>query len=226
MYLVLRHFFDQAPTPPRDDDGYPAGHPTGEAITLERKTVDLPSRVPHRRDVLFVACSPPGSSDWTGAMRTAVAYLAQRHPTRSVYFILAVGVRWMEFYWDPEDPRPEGQGLRMRVTADEKSEGGGDEGEGEEGWYVVSPEVRAPPGVDGGHVDAEGVVRTDRARSLDCFTAAGPSVSRVGPSVGGSEMPRLAYQEDLDFLEEFLGVVARHEYVGEHECSLGWEWSA
>ena len=111
---------------------------------------------------------------------------------------------WLPFYWDPTDLEPEGQGLKM-VTDEAEGDGEG-EGKGDSGWYILGPEVHAPPGIDAGHVDAEGVIRTDRARSLDCFTVVPPRVA--------DEAPVLAYQEDLDFLEEFIGVVARHAYVG------------
>lgn len=163
--------------------------------------MDLPEQVRHIRDILWVQCSPPSTdgTQWAGAMQTTVAHLGRRHPARALYFILAVGMHWLPFYWDPEDPGPEGRGLRM-------------EAEDEEGWYAVSPQVHAPPGIDAGHIDGEGVVHLDRARTLDCFTGAGPSFA--------DERPKLTYQEDLDFLEEFLGVVARHAYVGEHGMSF------
>lgn len=154
------------------------------------------------------SAAPPSANDdaqsqWNSAMQAAMVSLKERYVNRSMYFILGVGMKWLPFYWDPNSPAPAGQALK---TAMGETEG---EGDAAEGWYEVSPEVRSPPGIDAGHIDAEGVVHTNRARSLDCFTIAPPR--EVG------EVPRLAFQTDLDFLEEFLGVVERHAYVGEDE---------
>ncbi|KAK7699374.1 hypothetical protein SLS64_011670 [Diaporthe eres] len=182
-------------------------HGAGAGAILERIIMDLPARSVHRRDILYVKCSPPSDNDaqsqWNSAMKAAVAPLGQRHVTRALYFILGVGMEWLPFYWDPRSPAPAGKALRMAA--------GGGEGEKEStsSWYEVSPEVRPPPGIDSGHVDGEGVVRTDRAKSLDCFT--------VAPTGAAGEVPGLAFQRDLDFLEEFIGVVERHAYVGEND---------
>lgn len=136
-------------------------------------------------------------------MQAAVVSLGRRYPSRAVYFILGVGMEWLPFYWDPKSPAPAGQALKMAAG---EAEG---EGDGAEGCYGINPEVRSPPGIDTGHIDAEGVVHRDRARSLDCFT--------VAPPREAGEVPRLAFQADLDFLVEFIGVVERHLYDGEND---------
>lgn len=196
-YSVDAHPSDQGET----------DHGAGGSATVQRIIKDLPARTVHRRDILYVKCSPPNDNDaqsqWNSAMKAAVARLGQRYATRALFFILGVGMEWLPFYWDPTGTLPPGQALKMAAGAGEGEE------EGASGWYEVSREVRPPPGIDAGHVDAEGVVRTDRARSLDCFTVAPP-----GPA---GEVPGLAFQEDLHFLEEFIGVVERHVYVGENE---------
>lgn len=194
-YTVLGRTSDQGP--PEVDHG------VGGSVTVLRIITDLPALTEHMRDILYIKCSPPSNSDvahsqWAGVMQAAVTRLEQRYATHALYFILGVGMEWLPFYWDPTGTSPPGRALRMAV-----GEGQGD-GEGASGWYEVSPMVRPPPGIDAGHVDAEGVIRTDRARSLDCIT--------VAPS---GEVPGLAFQEDLDFLEEFIAVVERHAYVGE-----------
>lgn len=170
-------------------------------------SMDLFARTHHKRGILYVKCTPPSDNDaqsqWNSAMKAAVARLGQRHATRALYFILGVGMEWLPFYWDPNSPAPAGKALRMAAG------GGEGEQEGTSSWYEVSPEVRSPPGIDAGHVDGEGVVRTDRAKSLDCFT--------VAPTGAADEVPGLAFQKDLDFLEEFIGVVERHAYVGEND---------
>lgn len=174
----------------------------GDGIVLQRIIVELPAVNSHFDNILLVKCNPPNGNDiqsqWISAMQTTEAHLSAAYKDRPLYFILAVGLQWLPFYWDPTDPRPAGQGLKMRAGV----ECGG---KNASGWYFVMLEVRAPPGVDAGHVDADGVVRTDRARSLDCVTVAEPLMA--------GEMPGLANQVDLDFLEEFLGVVERNSVV-------------
>lgn len=199
----MGHPFDQGP--PETDQG------VGGSASVQRIVTDLPSHTTHKRDILYVKCSPPSDSNdarsqWNGAMRAAVASLGDRYATRALYFILGVGMEWLPFYWDPDSPVPARQALKMAAG---EAEG---EGDGAEGWYEVSPEVRSPPGIDAGHIDAEGVIHTDRARSLDCFTVVPPR--EVG------DVPRLAFQADLDFLEEFIGVVERHAYIGENESDF------
>lgn len=183
----------------------------GDGIALQRITVELPAVNSHFDNILLVKCNPPKGdaiqSQWISAMQTTEAHLGAAYQDRPLYFILAVGLHWLPFYWDPIDPRPAGQVLKMKEDGAEVECGGKDAS----GWYFVVPEVRPPPGVDAGHVDADGVVRTDRARSLDCITV-------VEPLVAG-EMPRLANQADLDFLEEFLGVVEKNSVVDE----TGWD---
>lgn len=199
-YSVVGHPFDQGP--PETDHG------VGGSASVRRIVTDLPSRTTQKHDILYVKCSPPSANgnsqcQWNGAMRAAVASLGKMYNARAMYFILGVGMEWMTFYWDPDSPAPAGQALKMAAG---EVEG---EGDGAEGWYEISPEVRSPPGIDARHIDAEDVVHTDRARSLDCFT--------VAPLREAGEVPRLAFQADLDFLEEFLGVVERYADAGEDE---------
>ncbi|KAL2282340.1 hypothetical protein FJTKL_10953 [Diaporthe vaccinii] len=115
-------------------------HGAGAGATVERIIMDLPACSVYRRDILYVKCSPPSDSDaqsqWSSAMKAAVARLGQRHATRALYFILGVGMEWLPFYWDPHSPAPVGKALRMAAG---RGEG---EGKGASGWYEVSPEVR------------------------------------------------------------------------------------
>lgn len=206
-YAVLDRTSDQGP--PEVDHG------VGGSVTVQRFITDLPALTEQTRDILYVKCSPPSTGDetrsqWASAMQVAVSRLEQKYATRALCFILGVGMEWLPFYWDPNSPAPTDQALRMAA-------GGADGqgvGEAASTWYSVSAKVRPPPGIDAGHVDAEGVIRTGRARSLDCFT--------VAPSGAVDEAPGLAFQEDLDFLEEFIGVVERHDYVGENEPDSDW----
>lgn len=60
-----------------------------------------------QRDVLWVECRPPNQNSpgkWNNLMMQAVKPLAAVHPTRRVYLILAVGMKWMPFLWEPATP--------------------------------------------------------------------------------------------------------------------------
>lgn len=204
IYSVQEEHSDQGP-----EGRGTNGSVTVERITIQPVTTHFPTPTNNDRDVLYVVCGSPSANDanprWTSVMRAAVDGLGQRHAGRALYFVLVVGLEWLPFYWDPNSPAPAGRALRMA------GDGARGEGNADQGWYV-SPNVHPPPGIDAGHIDAHGIVRAERARSLDCFTAA--------PSGAAGGVSGLAFQDDLDFLEEFIRVVERHPYVGENEPSL------
>jgi hypothetical protein len=68
------------------------------------------------RDVLWIECKAPvyhQPNGWHKVLGEAVDRLASAHPTRTVYLILAVGMEWMPFVWDPSNPAPAGQTMQM-----------------------------------------------------------------------------------------------------------------
>lgn len=56
------------------------------------------------RDVLWIECKAPNLNapyGWKTVLFDAVDRLAVAYDTRRVYLILAVGLRWLPFLWDP-----------------------------------------------------------------------------------------------------------------------------
>ncbi|KAK1770795.1 hypothetical protein QBC33DRAFT_597252 [Phialemonium atrogriseum] len=59
------------------------------------------------RDVLWIECKAPihnSPFEWKNLMFEATHRLAISYSPRKVYFILAIGLKWMPFVWDPTMP--------------------------------------------------------------------------------------------------------------------------
>ncbi|KAK3937052.1 hypothetical protein QBC46DRAFT_268412, partial [Diplogelasinospora grovesii] len=57
------------------------------------------------RDVLWIECKAPTRDRpgaWKDAIDEVVGRLAAAHPDRMVFLIIAVGLKWMPFVWNPE----------------------------------------------------------------------------------------------------------------------------
>ncbi|KAK3936153.1 hypothetical protein QBC46DRAFT_322079 [Diplogelasinospora grovesii] len=57
------------------------------------------------RDVLWIECKAPCQDKphgWNEVLNEAVGRLTSAHPQRKVFLILAVGMKWMPFLWDPQ----------------------------------------------------------------------------------------------------------------------------
>ena len=73
------------------------------------------------RDILWVECKAPDMdqpNEWNRVITQVVRRLNSAHPDRMVYLILAVGLKWMPFIWDPtvagqQLTNPQGGPLRM-----------------------------------------------------------------------------------------------------------------
>lgn len=147
------------------------------------------------RDLISVECKAPSKdqpSEWKNVMNKAVKRLDMTHRTISLFLILNVGLKWLIFYWNPTNPAVAGQHLRIINAA------------GTETWDV-DPRIHAPPGINGDHIDQNNVIHATRAKSLDCFS--------LTQQAGG--LPVLAYQNDLNFLENCVNVMMNHQgYVG------------
>lgn len=148
-----------------------------------------------KRDIIWVECKPPEEdqpNEWSLIMDEATDRLHVAHPTRSLWLILNIGLKWLIFYWDPANPAAAGQNLRIINAADTETWG-------------VDPRIRPPPGIDAGYIDQNNVVHVTQANTLDCF-----SLTQQG---GGP--PVLAYQNDLNFLENCIDIIMHHQgYVG------------
>lgn len=68
------------------------------------------------RDVLWIECKASvhlRASGWHTVLLEAVQRLDSAHPDRVVFLILAVGLKWMPFKWDPLNPLSAAQKLEM-----------------------------------------------------------------------------------------------------------------
>ncbi|KAG8169390.1 hypothetical protein KVR01_000135 [Diaporthe batatas] len=150
-----------------------------------------------KRDVLWVECKAPSKDkpgEWNVVMREAVARLHVAHNTRRLYIILNVGLEWLPFYWDPINP---GNALTIKASAGHQD-------------FPVDPRIRPTPNFPTGHIGANGVIHTNLAKTLDCFTT---TTTPQGTF--------LAYQNDLNDLEAFLQVVMTHNgYNGLNDPSF------
>lgn len=134
-------------------------------------------------------------------MDEAVTRLNVAHSVRNFFLILNVGLEWMIFYWDPTNPAPPGQHLRIV------------DGSGRNLWDV-DPGVRPvqTTGLQfilGGYPITNGAIYTDRAKTINCYSTA----------VSGGQ-PVLRYQNDLNFLEHCLMHIGGANFAGNNDPSF------
>lgn len=126
------------------------------------------------RDTLWVECKAPchdNANMWKRAIEEATGHLRSVHPDRNVWLIVAIGLKWMVFYWDPSNSRTDP--FSMDILMDEGSS-----------RWAVDPGLRLPPSFPQlsanqaplmnaqRYVDlTAGTISTKRACSLDFWTA-------------------------------------------------------
>lgn len=154
-----------------------------------------------KRDALWVECKAPSKDQpyqWNNVLDEAVTRLHVAHSTRNIFLILNVGLEWIMLYWDPQNPAPAGQNLRL-VDA-----------QGRPRWDVdrrVRPiQAAGLQYTFGGDPITNGVIYPDRAKTIDCITTA----------VANGQMV-LAYQNDLVFLEQCLVQIAGANFQGNND---------
>jgi hypothetical protein len=96
-------------------------------------------------DIAWVECAAPNrgkeAAGWRDLMGQAVHLLGVKHPAERILLILAVGFKWMPFWWDPVTVEPRDSGMGSLLM-----QGGG----GGETWPVDSRVSSILPGeVDG-----------------------------------------------------------------------------
>lgn len=115
-----------------------------------------------KRDILWVECKAPCHDQpgaWETVMSEAVGRLASAHPDRNVWLVLATGLKWMVFYWNPRV----GQNPPLSILShDQRSS-----------WPVDQRICVAPVGGQR-HIVNGNIIRTDLANTLD-FTNLGPN---------------------------------------------------
>jgi hypothetical protein len=91
-----------------------------------------------KRDILWVESKPssegrqPGA--WNRVMAEAAARLSNAHPNRNLYIILAIGLEWMIFQWQPRN-----QQRPLKILADNRTD-------------VVHPHMSVAPIADQSHL--------------------------------------------------------------------------
>ena len=101
-----------------------------------------------------LAPSPPRNTNgWENVLGEIVSRQNSAYPLRRVYLILAIGLKWMPFLWDPEAPlNPAGSPLYIQMANGQ-------------GSWPVDPRIHNLQGQRG-----ELVVVTGQAYSLDFWT--------------------------------------------------------
>ncbi|KAH6850966.1 hypothetical protein B0I37DRAFT_372885 [Chaetomium sp. MPI-CAGE-AT-0009] len=102
----------------RGAPGMPSGHRPDVIVVrinnVQQEIGQRPTAI--ERDILWIDCMAPAHlqpSGWHTLLGAAVERLASAHPNREVFMILAVGMEWMPFMWDPINPLSAGQTLQL-----------------------------------------------------------------------------------------------------------------
>ncbi|KAJ2898297.1 uncharacterized protein MKZ38_004022 [Zalerion maritima] len=107
--------------------GLPPAAPYGvkpDVIVVRLQNIQqLPGQPPqsNERDILWIECKAPSLDvphEWNRVLNEAVGRLDVAHPTRRVYLILAIGLKWMPFLWDPVAPTLNPQGSPLNILKD------------------------------------------------------------------------------------------------------------
>lgn len=93
----------------------------GRSLSVEQITFDpepqLPGMPPKcdEVDIAWVECAAPNrgkeAAGWRDLMGQAVHLLGVMHPAERILLILAMGFKWMPFWWDPVTVEPRGSGM-------------------------------------------------------------------------------------------------------------------
>lgn len=140
-----------------------------------------------KRDILWVECKAPSHDQpgaWSTVMTEAVGRLSSAHPNRNVWLVLATGLKWMVFYWNPTV----GQNPALSILSHDRRT-----------LWPVDPRVCLPPIAGQRYIDQNMIIHTDQAHSLD-FT-----------NLNQNNMP-VNMQSCLLFLENIFGAVQNGNY--------------
>ncbi|CAM1502300.1 Fc.00g042840.m01.CDS01 [Cosmosporella sp. VM-42] len=154
-----------------------------------------------QRDILWIECKQPRLTNpggWKLVMSEIVDRLSASHQHGKVYVILAVGLKWMPFLWDPVPPLMNPAGGPLHIL----------KANNQEAW-PVDPRMHMIsqthlPGqrhiIQGSAGDL--YVDTRQAYSLDFW-----SLDQLG---------NRAYLQDLVLLESFFDIIQRTQYQGQN----------
>lgn len=118
-----------------------------------------------KRDILWVECKAPDADQprvWRDVLNEAAERLSHAHPDRNVWLIVASGLEWMVFYWDPNALRA--QPLQIKSA------------NGQELWSL-DPRINVAPVAGQRHYDVANptIINTAAANSLDFWTMSPPN---------------------------------------------------
>lgn len=162
-----------------------------------------------KRDLLWVECKAPILStpyDWKQVMNEALGRLEQAHGRnapggpRRVFFILATGMYWMHFLYDPTRGPANSNPTPLSVlTADQQ------------GLWPVNDDVYPVPGLASRHIVQASngglIIDTSRAHTLDYW-----SLDSSGQNI--------RHMADLQLVESFLALVQTTPYNGSNPADF------
>lgn len=196
-YLVRRDAYRGPPAAPSSQKP--------DVVVVELATPQVgPDGLPRsrKRDILWVECKAP-ERDQPGAWKTVLNEATKRlnaaHPTRNVWLIVASGLKWMVFYWDPSTVRA--QPLQVKSA--------------QAGLYwPLDPRINIAPGLPGQrHIDPNGItIHTEAANSLDFWTPA--------PPVPGQAPRPMNLHSCLLFLEQVFQAVQTGVYLQPNPATM------
>jgi hypothetical protein len=156
MYRIAREAYRGLP--PKEHEHKP------DIIAVRISNVRVrPNQPPisSERDCLWIECKAPDADrpyQWNDVLDEAKDRLAFAHGSRMVYLILAAGLKWMIFRWDPVTP-PTMPPLQI-IKHDQQ------------GTWPVDPRIRpmvGEPYISAGQ-NGQCFIDTKRAHSLDFWT--------------------------------------------------------
>lgn len=181
----------------------PPGHVPDVVVVRCTNVTAVPGAPPvaaSERDILWIECKAPcldQPNNWTTVIGEVVERLKSAHPNRMVYVILAIGLKWMPFIWDPTVP---GQQLTnpaggpLRVLKHNRSDSWG-----------VDPNIYQAPLQNQRHVltgqGGQLYVDASQAYTLDFWT--------INPQ---TQLPR--YLADLTLLESCFAQIQQTAFIG------------
>ncbi|KAI5925542.1 hypothetical protein F4810DRAFT_717882 [Camillea tinctor] len=164
-----------------------------DIITIKFVSTGVPGHF-RERDYLWIECKASSRDhpfEWKTSMREAIAKLNGAHPDRELLLLLAVGHKWMWFFWDPNHTLRSGQPLCM-ATANGAS-------------WRIDGRIKQPNNVP--WVDSRGRINTPDAMSIDMW-------STVTVGHGANAEQRIANWRGLEMLEEFLVAIRATPLLG------------
>ena len=152
-----------------------------------------------KRDVLWVECKAPKHDNpamWRTVIDEGTQRLKSAHPDRNVWLIVAIGLKWMLFYWDPTNAAT--NPFPMAIMMYDNT-----------GGWTVDPGLRPPPLPPAINVQRyidirTGTIFAERAHSLDFWTQA-PAAPNQPPQPAN-------LQSCMLFLEDIFRAIQGHVY--------------